>query len=185
MKNSKIFNILTAFSTAMLFFSCASTPEAPVQYETTVSPAGGVAVTVEPHYTHRGFTDFQVSISNTQSSDVTIQWAKSTIQYNGKTQHLFLEGQDLATADTGATAETVSAGNSLSQRLYALDQLIISTSMDYSLSGEESDVLAEETSVSFDLLRVQSAIINLVLQRGDKEEIVTAIIEPVAVTAAE
>ena len=181
-KSSSIGMALALVASAMLSFGCASNSAAPsTAYAVTVSQVAGAEITVQPQQTSRGFDGFTVTLSNTGDSDMQLLWTKSSFQYDGKTQRVFVQDQDITTIDLGARPLVVAAHKQQSQLVYSAEQVVIRQSpQSYSPNGssDDSDDFEAASTIEFEPLRADSVTINLVLRVDDNEQMATVTIAP-------
>lgn len=173
---------LLLLATVIFFVSCASTPQAaPTNYTVTVSKADGFEVAVEPQIARRGFDSFLVTLNNTSDKSVQILWSKSTVQAGDKdAQLVFIEGQDVSTANYGAPASSIAAQKKATTKIYSVEQVSVLT--DYN-SSEVADNGDTET-VFIEPLRANAVTISLVIANAEKEQTVTATIAPESAATA-
>ena len=170
------------FVATSLFFGCASTQAAPsTTYAVTVSQADGAEVSVQPKRSRSGFESFQVTVNNTSDSDLQVLWAKSVVQAGDRTNRVFLEGQDVATTEMGATPTVIGAHKQIVQTVYSVWQVSLQTTQTYTANGttsDDTDDLDNSARINFEPIKDDNVTITIALKNGDKEQTVTATIAP-------
>lgn len=182
MKTTHFFLLSLLIGSAFVLAGCASTPVVTKQYDVSISSVTGVQVTLEPRVVRNGFNGFQLTVANTGTDDIVVLWEKSTVQYDNKTFHMYVEGQAAETIDIGELPLTVSPTRQISQMIFSVDQLDFSqNTISYDSSDVSLDSTVEDfTSPSFTILPIRSenVVVTLCVKTVAGEQSITAHITP-------